>query len=168
MFLFYALSGIMRAQDNKDFDFIKYMEGSWKFRTIDQAGTDINNPNVITYVRSTSGSAIYGDLDQVSKVLKQDKRSGLLLMLEVFFSTGKPVTSVLIGKYDSEKRWIEWYVGNADGPRKLIWKIQGDNKIITEMDAVWVKERRQELEKSLIPRDLPTKPDRVYVMERIK
>jgi hypothetical protein len=144
------------------------MEGNWKHRTINQAGIDINEPRFVTYVRSTSENAIYGDVGQVSKVLKQDDRSGFLLMLEVFFSTGRPATSVLVGKYVPERRTIEWYSGNANGPRKLIWILDGDNRIITEMDADWVKQRRMELAKSSIPRDLPTGPDPIYVMERIK
>lgn len=165
--LFCVMQGITYALEKKEVNIISYLEGSWRSRTIDNFGKDINDPRFVKYVRSTSEGALYGDVGQASRVIKKDAQTGLLLMVEVIFSKGKPMTSSLIGKYDSNRQWIEWYVGNVKGARKLIWRLESENRFAIEMDADWVKERRKELEKSLIPRDHSSGPDLVYVMERI-
>jgi hypothetical protein len=158
---------LSHAVDKKELKMIEYLEGSWRYRTIDINGNDVNEPRVVKYIRSTSKDALYGDVGQASIVYKWDARTDSLLMVELVCFLGKPTISVLVGNYDPEKKRIEWRVGDKSGARKHIWKLEGRNKIISEMDADWVRDRRKELEKSPIPRDAPTGPELIYIMERI-
>lgn len=153
---------------DEDFDILKILEGRWEWVESNKSGMAKVPPNVVDYVRSGSSEALYGDIGLVSIVYRREPRIGMIYRTEIVCRPAGVNISILVGRVDQKTRMVEWFEGSLSGPRKLVWKLRGDDEILVEMDKAWVKNKIRELRRSSIPRDQIDEQESDLIMKRIR
>ena len=123
-------------QTRGDFDFLRWMEGSWECRTTDLHGNNHRDPNIVEFVRLQSKNALYEEIRGIKKDFSvyQYHPSGVIVKVEICqrADPSRPTVTTSTGKYDTASRSISWH--DSKGELIYTWIIRNRDEI--EIDLV--------------------------------